>query len=298
MNLTERSQTKKVFALALVSVLASVLFSFLGAPFLRAFSVSTRSRVFWPVAILLVGGLFLFGMNDYKISQAAIFVGAIWMTLGSYNELEIRGIQWKRAMSLSLLAGILLAGVGYLLVTRQQPNSNLLEELIKPIQETINKSFPENPIEASVLIGYVPGIFVACLFASLALGFSLESRVVSLFQIQKLKVASALRWLDFRLPDLFVWASLFALLFSEINFGQKILQVISVNLLIVAAVAYFFQGITVIEFLMRFYRFGAITRMITYVLVFFQLAPFVVFVGFIDYWIDFRKIVRQKAKLK
>lgn len=296
MSLTNQQKNKKVFILALVSVLASVLFSFLGAPFLRAFSVSSKSRVFWSVATVLVLALFIFGLQDGKLSQAAVFVGAIWMTLGSYNELEKRGIQWRKAMTYSLLAGSALAAFGFFILVQLQPNLNLLGEFIKPIQETLNKALPDQTIDVETLTGYLPGIFVASLLMALALGFSLEARVVNLFQIQKLKVASALRWLEFRLPDVFIWTSLFALLFFEVNFGFKIIQTISVNILIIAAVALFFQGITVVEFLMRFYRFGSISKLLTYLLILFQLAPLMIIVGLVDYWADFRKMVRKKVK--
>jgi Predicted membrane protein (DUF2232) len=296
MNSMNQNNNKRVWALGLVSVAMSILFSIFGAPFLRAFSVSAKSRVFWSVGVVFVAGLFLAGKADNQISQAAIYLGAIWMTLGSYSEMEKRGINWRRAGTGAMLIGILFAWIGYYLLSKNQSEPNILMQAIEPIQQALNKAFPDNPIEASALIGYVPGIFVASLFGALAIGFLLESRVVKMFQIQREKVASGLRWLEFRLPDVFIWVSLFALLFSVIDFDQKLLKVVSINLLIVAAVAFFFQGLAVVEFTMRFMRFGAFMRLITYLLILFQLAPFIVFMGLIDYWADFRRLMRRKAK--
>ncbi len=296
MSTSNSTENKKVLILAITSVIASILFSFLGAPFLRALAVSTRSLVFWSTGTVLVATLFLFGIYDQNISQAAVYVGAIWMTLGSYSELEKRGVIWKQAGPASLLAGVLFASLGYFLISKNQTNSQMLNQIVEPLLQGINKAFPENPIEASVLVGYLPGIFIASLFGSLAFGFLLESKVVRLFQIQKFKVASSLKGLEFRLPDLFIWTSLFSLLFSAVNFNIKPLQTVSINILIISAVAYLFQGLVVVEFLMRFLRLGTFSRVFTYGLILFQLAPFVVFVGLIDYWADFRKRVRRKAK--
>lgn len=296
MNLTTQKNNKKVWMLGLASVVTSILFSFLGAPFLRAFSVSARSRVFWTVGIVFVTALFLMGTEENKLSQAAVYLGATWMTLGSYSELEKRGVGWRRTGSVALLAGIFFAWIGYFFISRAQSEPTILVQLVEPLQQAINKAFPQNPIETSVLVGYVPGIFVASLFGTLALGFLLESRVVKMFQIQREKVASGLRWLEFRLPDIFIWVSLFALLFSVVDVDQKLLKVVSINLIIFSAVAFFFQGLAVVEFTMRFLRFGPIMRLITYVLIVLQLAPFIVFIGLVDYWADFRKLLRKKAK--
>ena len=218
------------------------------------------------------------------------------MTLGSYGEMEKRGVSWRLAGSASLLAGIFIAWIGYFLISKNQSEPNILVQLVEPLQLALNKAFPENPIEATALVGYVPGIFVASLFGALALGFLLESKVSSLFQIPIEKVASGLRWLEFRLPDIFIWVSLFALLFSVVDFDQKLLKLVSINLIIFSAAAFFFQGLAVVEFTMRFMRFGPVMRFITYALILLQLAPFIVFIGLIDYWADFRKLLRRKAK--
>jgi hypothetical protein len=295
MDLVKQQNNKKVFALAIFTIVTTMLFSIFSAPFLRAFAVSSGSKVYWSVGILFVATLFVFGIHDPQISQAAVSVGAIWMTLGSYNELEKRGVNWKQAGSVSLLLGIVFAAAGYTYLSRQHANTEILNQVVEPIYQSIKTAFPENPIELSLLVSLVPGIFIASLFAALALGFSFESGIVRFFGIRKFKVASSLKVLEFRLPDLFIWVSLFALFFSVAHVGNTIVQTISINVLIVSSVAYLVQGLTVTEFMMRFLRFGPFTRAITYLFIVFQLAPFVVLIGLIDYWADFRKFVRRRA---
>lgn len=296
MNVLKQNEFKKVFVLAAISVVSTILFSFFGAPFLRAFSVSTRSRVYWAVGVVFVATLFGLGVYDTKIPQAGIYIGAIWMTLGIYNELEKRGVNWKRTGLFSLICGVLFAGVGYFFLRKNPDHAEFLNQIVEPLSKALTQAFPNNPISIQSLIVYLPGLFIASLFGALAFGFIMENRIIKIFGMPHFKVASSLKTFEFRMPDAAIWISLFSLLFSFENFHNSILQIVSTNILIVAAVAFLVQGLIVVEFLMRFMRFGPFGRAITYALVIFQLLPFVILFGFVDYWLDLRRVIRRKAK--
>lgn len=277
--------------LTLTSVAVSVLFSFLGAPFLRALSVTAKPKVFWTAGIMLSAILMALGLT-----LASVYIGATWVTLGLYSELEKRGIDWRKAGLASLFAGVVFATLLYGVTTKYLDQQVIWSELLMPLQETMNKAFPENPMDVASLKAYVPGIFLAMLFSSLALGFMLESKVTRLFNIRQTRVASGLKWLEFRLPDLFIWTSLFAAFFSLVPVGISSLEKISLNIVIVSVVAYFFQGLAITEFLTRTFRFGPFSKMVLYILIVLQLAPAVVLIGLTDYWVDFRKRLRKKIK--
>lgn len=306
MNLLKsKKQNKSVWVLAIISAAASVLFSFMGAPFMRALFVSTRSSVFWSTAILLVGSMFAAGAMsyqfNYKISETAVYVGSIWMTLGAYSELEKRGVNYRGAGLISLGAGLLFALAGYFLILKNLITTDILSETLEPLRIAINQAFPDSALQPGALVKYLPGVFTASLFGSLALSFAFESKVIRMFKIRHEKVASGLRWLEFRLSDGIIWLSLISLLVLGLNLNNQVIKVailktVSVNFLIIAVVAFLFQGLAVIEFMIRFYRFGLFTRTMTYLLIILQLAPLVVLVGFVDYWADFRKRVRKKIK--
>lgn len=293
-------QNKSIWLLAVASAIASVLFSFMGAPFMRALFVSTKSRVFWTTATLLVGLMLVVGMagfqSNYKISETAVYVGAIWMTLGIYSELEQRGTNWRGAGLASLFAGVLFAITGYFLVLKNLATAEVLSETLEPLRVAMNKAFPDNQLEPGTLVKYLPGVFTASLFGSLAMGFVFEAKVTKMFKIQRARVASGLRWLEFRLPDMVIWLTLSSLLVVGLNLNNEIFKTLSINFLIIAIIAFLFQGLAVVEFMTRFYRFGPFARTATYVLIILQLAPFVVLVGLVDYWADFRKLVRKKLK--
>ncbi len=311
MSLLKKQKNKNVVVLAIFSAIASVLFSFFGAPFMRALFISTKSSVFWATAVLIVGIMLVAGTTNYKISETAVYVGAIWMTLGAYSELESRGVRWVGASLISLSSGLLFALAGYFLILKNLTTTDLLAEMVEPLRIAVNKASPDNQQEPGFFIKVLPGIFVASLLAALALSFAFEAKIIKVFKIQHERVASGLRWLEFRLPDATIWIALCAALYTEFSSvriavlnslfsgfssGQVFLQYLSINLLIVLTVAFFFQGIAIIESLLRHYRLGLFTRIITYVLIILQLAPFVVFVGFVDYWADFRTLVRKKIK--
>lgn len=288
-------QNKSVIALALASAAASVLFSFIGAPFMRALFVSAKSKVFWVTAITLVAGMFIVGFSNYKISETAVYVGAIWMTLGIYSELELRGINWRNASLISLSAGLLFTLAGYFLILKNLASTDLLIETLEPLRLEMNKLIPESKLEPGALVKYMPGVILATLFGSLALSFAFESKIARMFKIQRERVASGIRWLEFRLPDSMVWLTLTALLILGLELNNVFLKTLSINFLIVATVAFFFQGFATVEFMIRFYRLSLFTRSVTYLLIILQITM-IVFLGFVDYWADFRRRVRKKIK--
>jgi hypothetical protein len=294
MSLLNAQKSKNVVLLALVSVVASVMFSFLGAPLLRAFSVTTKSLVFWATAVFLIAALLVAGNTDFKVSQTAIYVGAIWMTLGSYNELEKRGVSWKWTGLVSVLSGTLFALAGYFFILKNLGSIETVKEMLEPLIAAFAKSAPGAAITSDDLVRLLPGIFMGSLVGALALGLMLESKAAKIFGVKRERVASSLRWLEFRAPDALIWTTLSALLLSVVT--QNFWQILSINILFVTLTVFFFQGMAVVEFAMRYYRLGFFTRVITYILIILQLAPILVFVGFADYWADFRRLMRKKSK--
>ena len=297
MGVLNKPNNKSLISLAIVSAVTSVLFSFAGAPFLRALFISTRSFVFWATAALLVGVLFVLGLANYKVSETAVYVGAIWMTLGIYSELEKRGVNWKSSSLISVGAGFLFTLAGYFLILRNLTTENILSQMVEPLRTAITKAFPEAKTEDLLLESIIPGIISAGLFASLAFSWAFESSAIRMFGIKSERVASRLRWLDFRMPDISIWTTLTCLLvFSTVQ--NEIAKMLAVNVLIVALIAFLFQGFTVVEFAMRYYRFGLFSRTLIYLLIVLQLGPVLVLLGFADYWADFRKLIRKKQKQK
>ncbi len=300
MNTTTPTQNKKIWTLAFATALVAVLFSFMGAPFLRALSAKAKPVLFWGVGATIVAILFL-----VQLTLGAIYVGAVWTTLGTYNELEKRGVSWRITSLIALLLGAFFAVSCYIAVAKSSLKINLAEQLTTPILQALTQINPDEKITLEQLIQYMPGALIATLICSLAVGFIFEAKIFQLFQFKREKIISSLKWLEFRLPDQFIWLALCGFLFCvlktemflNVTSAEKI-KTIAINISIFSAVAFFLQGITVFEYLTRFYRVGLFNKSLTYLLIFIWLAPAVGFIGLIDYWADFRKMVRKNLSQK
>jgi hypothetical protein len=116
-----------------------------------------------------------------------------------------------------------------------------------------------------------------------------------MFGLKAERVASRLRWLDFKLPDAAIWTTLVSMLLVA-TLEAGVASSVAINILIVALIAFLFQGFTVVEFVMRYWRFGLFSRTLIYLLIILQLGPVLVLLGFVDYWADFRRLIRKKQK--
>ena len=212
MSLLNTGRNKNILALGVLSAVAAVFFSFLGAPLLRTFSVTAGSKVFWITGFSLFSAMLGLGLVYYQVSETAVYVGAIWMTLGSYSELEKRGVNWKASGLFSLIAGFCFALAGYFLIVKTLSPVDTLAEFLEPVRAAISKSMPQSDFDTTSLVLMVPGMFTASLLISLGLGFAFEAKVAKIFRINRERVASSLRGLDFRLPNSVVWLTLFSAL--------------------------------------------------------------------------------------
>lgn len=297
MNNISTSQNKKIWTLAFATAVVSVLFSFMGAPFLRALSAKAKPILFWGVGATIVAVLFL-----VQLTLGAVYVGAVWTTLGFYSELEKRGVSWKKTSLIALLSGALFGILSYMFAVKGLLKIDLAEQLTAPILQTLKQINPDENISMDQIIQYMPGALIATLLCSLAVGFIFESKIFQLFQFQREKTISGLKWLEFRLPDQFIWLSMFGFLFSLLKIDTLVsslvaekIKIVAINVSIFSVVAFFLQGIAVFEYVTRFYRVGTFNKSLTYVLIFVWLAPAIGFMGLIDFWADFRKMVRKKV---
>ncbi len=74
-------------------------------------------------------------------------------------------------------------------------------------------------------------------------------------------------------------------------------EFLAVNLLIVIASVYVFQGLSILQFYLKKFRFPRFLRFLAYILILMQqiLLIGLALAGLFDQWIDFRKISRHKA---
>ncbi len=132
----QQASNKKYILLAAVSAAMSILFSVMSAPFIRVLA-STKSKIFWLVGLVFVASLFFLKMN-----LVAIYVGAIWMTLGLYSELEKKGITWKKSGILSVLSGVMFGVIAFLSITKWSVDHELIKQVIDPLMVSLKQVLP------------------------------------------------------------------------------------------------------------------------------------------------------------
>ncbi len=292
MNKLQRSTEKnKFFVLALVSAVLSLFFSLMSVPFVRVLA-TTRAKLFW-----LTGSLIYCGLIYYKMNLLGIYIGAVWMTLGIYSQFETWGVNWKKSALLAILTGVLFGALNFVVITKVKIDHELVTQIVNPLMISFKALAPEQTLDVKAILMFWPGIFAATLMTSLAFSLVFETKIFQLFNIKREKLASGLRWLEYKLPDIFMWVTLFSLLLSVVETPIKLIQTLAINIVIVCGVAYFFQGLSILEFAFRIYRIGRFTKLSLYFLIVLWALPIMICIGFADFWLDFRRFMRRGIKL-
>jgi len=281
---------QKFITISSLSILLSMVTVIFGAPLLRVLRKAYGPWAFWLLGLVVTGVAWL--LNAQPL---ALFIGSVWMTLGAYNEMEQRGFGWWLSGIFSVLLGAGAAGLSIYGAFRIN-GINTYAEVQILMEQFIDKIQQMNPavkLDATVLIQQIPSAIVVVLIMALGVGLIFERRVFSWLNLPHEKIASQLKLLEYRLPDFFIWVAMTAFLLTMVSFGGKVTAILAVNILNVALVLYFFQGLAVLEVFLSSMRAGVLTRILTYIILVGQLTLVLSLVGLIDYWLDFRGRIRR-----
>ena len=289
MSLSKRVVFRSSF-LALWAVVMTTITVVLGAPPLRILRLVMGRALYWVSVVGL--GLILFGVGWKALALLFLMLAVL---VGFYSDLLER--EWTPLSSgaVSLSVTTMFGGIGFGLWMALQGQGwypNLVE--------TIKSSFGKSPIlngglKVSIedLLLQAPSGFVVLMIVAIALLLLMEPR---LKEWAGLESGTSLQHLkEFRLPDIFVWITIATLLGSFVEMEMKWLQVLSMNLLNICVLLYFFQGLAVVVHIFDWMKMSAFWRALWLVLIVLQLFLMVSVFGVMDYWIDFRQRLRRKA---
>lgn len=280
----ERSSQKLVF-LTLAAALTTVLTVVLGAPFLRVLRKVYGAKTYWLLGAFL--GAFFWVLGAFV---PAIYLTTVWMTLGVYVELESRGQEWLKSGAMSLALGTLVSVTGVLLLSMKMGLHSLVEvkEAAHKFLMTVQTLNPEAKVDATALIQLAPSSALVLLIFALTFGVIFERRAYRWFQFFREKSVTEVKFLGFRNPDALVWISLSAFLVTLLVDKESLYSIVSENIFRVCLALYFLQGLAVVEVFFVSLRVSLVTRILGYLLL---VGPIVSILGFIDYWVDFRRRV-------
>jgi hypothetical protein len=252
------------------------------------------SWIYWTSGVVItVASLFLF---PGAVIYAFLFF-SLWVTIGLYQEFEEqgRGTFWTALFSVALGSSLVILGPSvvahFLHLDLPALLKDSFEELLRQISS--GKSLKDLGVSAEGIVGQIPSMVVVVHVMSLAFALMLDRRMAQLFGLKYERIASAMKLLEFRVPDFLIWISMFSFLFSFVKVGPEWTSVVALNVFNVMMGIYFFQGLAVLEVSFLAFRIGSFVRLLVYVLVVGQLFFLLSVVGVIDYWVDFRRRMKK-----
>ncbi len=229
-----------------------------------------------------------------------LFLGMCAMTGFFMPELLLRGFSGSRALFWTTAANLLIFFVGYIVYTSTY-NSNVQQLISSEISGSLAQAIAiyekagvkgdeldflkQSMATAAELLQRLYPALITAMLVFIA-GFNL---VLLKKSTAKSKVAIAIAdFSSFRNHDLLVWIPIlsgFLLLLPESLITTPVL-----NILLIAALLYFFQGMAVISALFTKHSVPSFVRILLYLLLVIQpyLLAVVACTGLFDLWIDFR----------
>jgi Predicted membrane protein (DUF2232). len=281
---------QKFITTSALTIMLSLMTVILGAPFLRVLR-----HAFGPVAYWLLGLVVVAGTWFFKAEPLSVLIGSVWMTSGVYSELENKGLGWWISGILSVISGLcLFAATGFIALRTNGINTYPeVEKLMEQFAQKVTEVNPNAVFSTEILLHQIPSAIAILLIVALGVGLIFERRVFSWLNLPREKIASQLKLLEYRLPDYMIWVAMTAFLLTMVSFGGKAIAILAVNVVNVAIVLYFFQGLAVLEVFLNSMRAGVFTRVLTYIILVGQLLLVLSVLGLIDYWVDFRGRIRR-----
>lgn len=268
--------------MALAGFFLTLLSLIWGAPFIRVLRQKYGFLAFWSAGVILSSGTV----------DLWFLIASVWVTVGLYSELEAKGVRWIwGGISSVALGTMVLLGGSFGLA---QANGIVTLSQLADVAKTFFKerTLIQLPAEFDfmTLVHQAPSIAIIAIVLVLAHALIFEKAVYRWFRIPRERFAAQIKLLDFKLPDIFVWIGMVAFLGATMDWKW---QNHSINILNVCVVLFFLQGIAVLEYFYKALRVGFFVRALGYFLFVFQLFVVLAFVGFIDFWVDFRKRIRK-----
>lgn len=165
---------------------------------------------------------------------------------------------------------------------------------VQSLYENIGVPLDDKVIEDvfSLLIKLSPAIEFILSLAGLVVFYAVASNILSQDDGNIPQIPSVIYWES---PDWFLWILIASLSVTFLTDIQEV-TILGMNILALCAANYFLQGIAVIQFFFITRNIPSIARIIFYVLLFLQsfLIIFVILLGIIDLWKDFRKFNLQE----
>lgn len=292
---------KKLSLLVIFSLIASLVTMFFGGPFLRVLRKSYGPVIYWLLFIII-----LTVTLTAKTYLLLFMLGSLWFAVGISVEMENLKVSFSWNVMISALIGgfVSMMGYGYILSGQGINTPERFKDYFKESFEKMVKPNAEVQIDIESLIYQIPSVVILLFLVSLVLSFLFERRVYFWMKLPKQITNYKINFLEYRVSEATIWIALVALLVGvlDLNFlkleSGKLIQAIGSNFVNVFVVIFFFQGFAVLEAFLKKINASVFFRAFTYFIFIGQLFLVLSFIGFIDFWVDFRSRLNKASWLK
>jgi hypothetical protein len=274
------------------AVLLSMTTFVFGAIPMRAVRLAFGRLPFWAGFALASAALALAGLPAY-----ALLVFSLVIVVGVYTDVEEHGGSVFISGFTSVLTALgTTALCGGLWLHRAK--LHLLDEvraLLAQFEAATVSANPAFTINADTFIQQLPSAAVIALVIGLGIALIGEARLLRWIGYPRVESPAAEQRLSmFRIPDAFVWIAIAAVFGAFVKHGNSQVELISMNVLNVLVVMFFFQGIAIVSQAFRSFKVSPFWQGLWYILLVFQLFFLVSLVGFADFWLEFRERLARK----
>lgn len=274
--------------------------------------------IFTPIPILFYLVKLGWGYGLAVLGIALIFSIFLWPLFGSGSEYFLVEIFilgpvlfsfLKRGFSITKTVGyatglLLLLLSAYLILWGIKTGHNPYQAVVSEINQSMASSLrfyeqlnlPATTVGAmrdafqdiKILVARVwPGLAAASLLVLVWMNVWLGNRILERYGSVNFQFGDLSRW---SLPEIIVWLVILGAGLALLPYPGP--QTAGINLLIFFALAYFFQGLAIVSFYLKKYRFSRFKRILLYSLIWIQtyMIIIVALVGLFDIWADFRRL--------
>lgn len=282
---------KYIGLLVLAALLTLVTGVFAAIPMRVVRRVYGRSP-FW-VAFLAMSIAFLAAQAPVQ----GAFLLLLTLLIGIYAEVEAHGETVFVSGLSALVTSLGLTAVGATLWLMRSGTSVVAETraFVADAAAQATQMNPDVVVDPETLVRTLPSALVITLIVSLGVALIWDRLVAVLFRLPRAGVAVGDALRAFVVPDVFVWltaASVFAAFYKH---GSLLAETIGLNVFYTLIALYFFQGVAVIAQGFRTFKVGAFWQTVWVVMMILQFYA-VAFLGFADFWIDFRSRFQRRPE--
>lgn len=274
------------------------------SPFLKVFYKQYGSVAYFFAYI------FFCGLLAVASPVVGVMMLSFSLSIYIYSLLEERGVPFFKTALIALCVPVGLVFVAVLGAAGwsfRDLHETLMAVVNMMVEMMAQAGMKTDHVNTELIVRLFPGGIVSFFVIGLGSAVAMEKRVHHLFGYHFEKYASQLKPLEFKMPDEMIWITLLSLAMAvsgqltvfkgaENSGLLMFFGAVGQNLSIVLATIYFFQGLAILEVYLTVLRAGALMRFFAYFALVLNLVLVLSAIGFLDYWLDFRKRLRKQVE--